>query len=138
MESIDDSTPEGTVRSWWLAWERKDRTALETLAREDYLEFTGHSEAHRVGRRLLMETAEETFRMFSITSWELWAVQQICLDGGTALVGYRWRLRARRGDGEIRLNGVASDVLVREPEGWRYLCHHTTATASRAVGRPRE
>lgn len=136
MEPFDDTTPEATVRSWWRAWQQKDRALLERLAREDYLEFTGDSKGHQVGRNRLLALADETFEMYSITRWELSSIQQICLDGGTALVGYLWSLRARRGDGELRMRGVASDVLVRELDGWRYLSHHSTPLA-REVGRDR-
>ncbi len=132
MIPIRNSTPESTVHTWWLAWERQDRAALERLAREEYLEFTGHSESHRVGRNTLLSVAEEAFRLVSITSWQLEALQQVCPAPDAAVVGYRWVVTARRGDGELRLHGVATDILVREEDGWRYLSHHSTQMGKEA------
>jgi ketosteroid isomerase-like protein len=133
MNGPDDATPEATVRSWWLAWERKDRAALELLAREDYLEFTGHSERHRVGRGTLLRVADRAFELFTISGWEIRDLQQLRPVDDVAFVGYRWRLNVRRGDGEDRLEGVASDILVCDGGGaWRYLSHHSTETGREA------
>lgn len=132
MIPIRNGTPEITVHTWWLAWERKDRAALEQLAREEYLEFTGHSESHRVGRNTLLSVAEEAFRLVSIVAWKLEALQQVCPSPDAAVAGYRWLVTARKGDGELRLHGVATDVLVREEDGWRYLSHHSTQMGKEA------
>lgn len=127
MSRTDDATPEATVRSWWKAWQQKDGGSLRRLAREDYVEFTGHSEAHRVGRRTLLEVADRAFRLFTISGWDIRELQQLQPTDDLALMGYRWRMDVERGDGHVRLTGVATDVLVRTEEGaWQYLSHHST------------
>jgi ketosteroid isomerase-like protein len=117
---------EGTVRGWWAAWQKQDLEAVEGLALEEYMEYTGHSDRHRVGRLALMSAAEETFERFEVIRWSLSGFQTLRPADELAVIGYRWELVARQGDGEVRYSGVATDVLVRTAAGWRYLSHHSS------------
>jgi ketosteroid isomerase-like protein len=132
MRPTSGGTPEGAVRSWWRAWAEKDLDALGRLAREDYLEFTGHSVSHRVGHNTLMEVAREAFGLVTIVRWELCALQELQPMDEVAVMGYRWKVLARRGDGTLRIHGVATDILVREDLEWRYLSHHSTQMGEEA------
>jgi len=48
---------EATVGRWWSAWQDKDLDAIMRLALPRYVEFTGHSAEHRVGRNTLVAVA---------------------------------------------------------------------------------
>lgn len=122
----DDAGLEGIVRRWWSAWQRRDLETVEALALEEYMEYTGHSDRHRVGRLALMAVARETFERFEITRWSLSGFQSHRPTEEVAVIGYSWELVARLGDGEVRHSGVATDVLVRALTGWRYLSHHSS------------
>lgn len=115
------------VRDWWDAWERQDLERLRRLAREDYVEFTGHSEGPRVGRDTLLTVARRAFEEFAITGWQLGEIL-VQDHGRLAVAAYRWREDIRREDGAFRLSGVATDVLVLEDGRWRYVAHHGTVT----------
>ena len=122
----DDAGLEGAVRGWWAAWQRRDLEAVEALAMEGYMEYTGHSDRHRVGRLALMAAARETFEQFEVIRWSLSGFQTLRPVEELAVIGYQWKLASRQGDGEVRYSGVATDVLVRAPPGWRYLSHHSS------------
>ncbi|MEX2530720.1 MAG: nuclear transport factor 2 family protein [Gemmatimonadota bacterium] len=122
----DDGGVEGVVRGWWAAWQRRDLETVEALASEEYMEYTGHLDRHRVGKLALMAVARETFERFEITRWSLSDFQSLRPTEELAVIGYGWELVARWGDGEVRYSGVATDVLVRTRTGWRYLSHHSS------------
>ena len=114
-----------SVRRWWAAWEAKDLGALEAMALEDYVEFTGNSAAPRIGRAALIAVARRAFQQATMTAWEVLdpVVRQ---EGNTAVVMYRWTEQAILGGRSTSAHGAATDVLVKKDGVWRYLSHHST------------
>ena len=117
------------VHDWWLAWQQKDHGALERLAVEEYVEFTGHSSEPRISRSVLLGVAARAFDAFTILNWEI-VDSVIRRETSVAVVMYRWSDIVEH-DGERRSrSGVATDVLVDRGAGWRYLAHHNSMFGS--------
>lgn len=120
------NSPEQLVRDWWRAWAEKDLGSLLSIAREDYVEFTGHSEQHRDGRSLLATVAEQAFAAVTIRSWQVEDVIVRPLEGDAAVIAYRWSSEVDPGSGRQRRFGVATDVVSRQGDQWQYVAHHSS------------
>lgn len=121
LSGVDDA-----VLAWWSAWQSKDVDTVLALALPDYLEFTGHSSSHRVGRDTLGRVAARAFAAFSIVAWDL-GPRIHRRFGDLAVAAYTWESRIERDGATEDLNGVATDVLLNVDGSWRYLAHHSSA-----------
>lgn len=129
-DNAEHITP--AVHRWWHAWETKDLAAIQELALDDYVEFTGHSDSHRVGRATLLSVATRAFERFTIRQWTVIdpVIRHV---GNVAVVAYGWRSEVEEGGRARARAGVATDVLVNDRGAWRYLAHHSTETAAGAA-----
>lgn len=98
------------VRQWWRAWEMRDLRRLESLATEDFMEFTGSGPSRRVGRGPLLKIAEEIFPKLNLKKWEI-REPLVHRYGEFAVCNYSF---SEEGDFEgkpFRRSGSATDVL---------------------------
>ena len=131
---FDGAGAEEVVRRWWAAWQRRDLEAVEALALEDYMEYTGHSDHHLVGRLALKAVARETFERFEVTRWSISHLQTLRPSEGLAVIGYSWELAARLGDGEVRYSG-SPRTCWSEPLRGGDTCRTTAASSPASMAR---
>ncbi len=112
------------INSLWAAWSRKDIAALEALAAEDYVEFSG-STARTVGKANVAKAAQKFFQNNSINAWTIrdLMVQRY---GDTAVCSYYWTDSVTIKGKEFSFAGAATEVLVKQDDKWKYVHHHET------------
>jgi ketosteroid isomerase-like protein len=120
------SDPCDAVRAWWRAMQQGETDTLERLAAEDYLSWG--PDGRTTGRTALLKRAAAFFAEAVV---ERCAVEDFELRdlGAVAVCSYRWSESGRHRGMPFALAGVATDVLVRRGEGWRYQAHHVSIAA---------
>lgn len=117
---------DAVVHAWWTAWESKDLAAIRDLALPEYLEFTGHSRFHRLGRDTLCEVAKLAFATTSTMAWEL-GPRVDRFYGDSVVAAYSWESVVEKDWAVEIMRGVATDVLIEVDGSWRYAAHHSSA-----------
>jgi ketosteroid isomerase-like protein len=121
---------EETVRRWWSAWAAKDIQALDDIAHQDYLEFTGGT-VRSHGKQALLETARRVMPVMDLLQWDLQDLL-VLLYGQTAVCNYYYSEAGRYKGNAYQSAGCATDVFVYEAGSWRLVAHHASEIRSPA------
>ncbi|MBB4662224.1 nuclear transport factor 2 family protein [Conexibacter arvalis] len=128
--ATETTTPEAAVRRWWDSMRAGDLAALEQLLLDDYIS-SGGPVARTLGRDEVLAQAREFVAAATIESHALsdFAVRR---HGDVAVCAYAWSESGTHAGRPFALDGLATDVLVRDPrEGlWRHQAHHTSMVAT--------
>jgi ketosteroid isomerase-like protein len=115
--------PRAAVRAWWRAMHHGEIETLARLAAEDYLSWG--PDGRTSGRDALLEGAAAFFAEAVVERCEVddFEVRDL---GAVAVCSYRWSESGQHRGEPFAFGGVATDVLVRQRDGWRYQAHHVS------------
>jgi ketosteroid isomerase-like protein len=117
--------PRDAVRGWWRAMQQGEIETLAGLAAEDYLSWG--PDGRTSGRDALLDAAATFFAEAVVEHCGVEDLEVRDL-GALAVCSYRWSESGRHRGQPFALAGVATDVLVRNGDGWRYQAHHVSTS----------
>lgn len=127
--SAQDSAPTDGADVWqvvedqWNAEEKGDRKWPERLLVDNFSGWDKSAPAPR-GKRSTIYWNRFTERQGSTVAHELYPLS-IVVNGDVAIAHYLYSSAFESKDGEVETtNGRFTDVLVRTPDGWKFLSWH--------------
>ena len=124
------------VSRWWTAWVDNDREAIDGLAHPAYDETDESGHFRSLGHADVLAAVEHNRQRGRIEHWRL---SDLCVHrvGRLIVCNYVFEIQIQRGSRVVALSGRASDILIQEETGLRYLSHSgsLTETGGRASGR---
>ncbi len=122
--AVDDQADVwSTVERQWNAQEKGDRKWVDELLTEDFTGWGKDSPAPR-GKASTKMWNRFAAQVSEMVAHELYPLR-ITVNGDVAIAHYLYTSAVKEKDGEIETgNGRYTDVLMRTPDGWKFIAWH--------------